>query len=319
MQNGTCNFCHKKDLVIQRRYSGEVLCKNCFINSIEKNIAKTISKYKMLKPRDNIVVAVSGGKDSITLLYNLIKIQEKKFFSKPLIALSVDEGIENYRNNSIKIALDFCKKYDICHKIVSFKEKIGKTLDEIISFKRNSHNYQNACNYCAALRRRILNDSAKDLGADVLVMGHNLTDFAETFLMNILFKRFQLISNQYLLKQENHSINKYFIKKISPLMRIPEEEILLYANLKQFDYYPSHCPYREKDPILRKRVLDFIQHCKDFSPEIEFNLFKGFLEMSELLYNQNIQKNYNHCEICGYPCGNVKICLYCKYLNEFKN
>ncbi|MFX1337597.1 MAG: ATP-binding protein [Promethearchaeota archaeon] len=317
MQIGSCTYCHKNTLVIHRKYSGEFICKKCFIDSIEKNIYKTISKFKMLKPRDNIVVAISGGKDSLTLLYNLIKIQKKNYQSKPLIALTIDEGINNYRNNSIKNASDFCKTYGITHKIITFKEKIGKTLDEIISLKKNSNDYQNACNYCATLRRRLLNDEAKELGADVLAIGHNLTDIAETFLMNILFKRFQLISNQYFFKQENNKIDKFFIKKISPLMRIPEEEIFLYSNLKNFNHYPSHCPYREKDPILRKRVLEFIQECKKFSPEIEFNLFNGFLEMSELFYTQHQPKNYNFCEVCGYPCGNMKICLYCNYKKEF--
>lgn len=318
MQIGSCTYCHKNALVVHRKYSGEFLCKDCFVNSIEKNIYKTISKYKMLKPRDKIVVAISGGKDSITLLYNLIKIQEKIYQSNPLIALTIDEGIENYRDNSITHASDFCKIYGIPHKIITFKEKIGNTLDEIVSLKKNSGDYQYACNYCATLRRRLLNDTAKELNADVLAMGHNLTDVAETFLMNILSKRFQLISNQYLFKQENNKIDKFFIKKISPLMRIPEEEIFLYANLKNLEHYPSHCPYRKKDPILRKRVLEFIQECKKFSPEIEFNLFNGFLEMSELLYNQQVQKKYNFCEVCGYPCGNTKICLYCSYKKEFK-
>ena len=112
-------------------------------------------------------------------------------------------------------------------------------------------------------------------------------------------------------------MNKFFIKKVTPLMKIPEEEIFLYANLKKLDPYASHCPYREKDPILRKRVLNFIQDCKKYSPEIEFNLLNGFLEMSEILYLQNRVKSYNKCENCGFPCGNAKECLYCKYLKEF--
>ena len=318
MQKGICNFCHEKEVVIHRRYSGEFLCELCFINSIEKKINKTISKYNMLKPQDKIVVALSGGKDSIAILYNLIKIQKKKYYSKPLIALSIDEGIENYRNNSLRNARNFCEKNKITHKVIAFKDIIGRTLDEIIALKKKSDNYQNACNYCATLRRRLLNDGARELGADVLVMGHNLTDFAETFLMNILFKRFQLISNQYLFKPINPDTSKYFIKKVSPLMRIPEEDILLYSNLKKFDYSSSHCPYREKDPIVRKRVLDFLEICKKFSPEIEFNLFNGFLEMSELLYSQYNQKEFNYCEVCGYPAGKAKVCLYCEYLKEFK-
>jgi len=316
LEKGKCSHC-KNVVVIKRNYSGETLCTKCFEKNIEKNIYKTISKYKMLNPHDKIVVALSGGKDSISLLYNLIKIQERTYNSEPIIALMIDEGIKGYRKNSIEKAKDFCKIYDIEHKIISFKEKIGYKLDEIISIKKKSIDYRYACNYCATFRRRLLNDSAKDLGGTVLALGHNLTDVAETFLMNILYKRFHIIANQYLFKEQNSRIENYFIRKITPLMRIPEDEIFLYANIKKFDYYPSHCPYREKDPIIRKRVLDFIQKCKQYSPEIEFNLFNGFLELSKSLYYQNEKINYKSCQLCGYPCGNTKICTYCNYLKDF--
>ena len=135
--------------------------------------------------------------------------------------------------------------------------------------------------------------------------------------MNILYKRLDIIANQYFFKQENDKINQFYIKKILPLVRIPEEEILLYVNTKKLNYYPSHCPYREKDPIIRKRTLDFIQTCKNYSPEIEFNLINGFLELSETLYYHREKKKYNSCQICGYPCGDGTLCTYCSYLQEF--
>ncbi|MFX1389668.1 MAG: ATP-binding protein [Promethearchaeota archaeon] len=316
MKNGKCSYCNK-NLTIQRKYSGENLCPDCFTKNIEKMIYKTISKYQMLKPNDKIVVALSGGKDSISLLYNLNKIQNRQYKSNPVVALIINEGIKDYRERSIEKAIKFCVKYNIEYKTISFKEKIGYGLDEIIAMKKELPNYKYACNYCATIRRRLLNDGAKELGGSVLAMGHNLTDIAETYLMNILYKRLDIIANQYLFKQKNKHVNQYYIKKISPLMRIPEEEIFLYANIKCFDYYASHCTYREKDPIIRKRVLEFIQECKKYSPEIEFNLLNGFLELSEKLYSYRKKEDYNSCQICGYPCGSENICIYCTYLQEF--
>jgi uncharacterized protein (TIGR00269 family) len=317
LKRNKCSRC-SNSIVIQRKYSGEELCPKCFEKNIEKTIFKTISKYKMLKKNnDKIIVAVSGGKDSLSLLYNLNEIQKRRFQSQPLTALIIDEGIVDYRENSIKNAKEFCNKLDIEYKIISFKEKIGYTLDEIINIKKNHPDYKYACNYCATIRRRLLNDGAKELGGTILAMGHNLTDIAETYLMNILYKRLHLIANQYIFKKESPKINKFFIKKITPLMRIPEEEIFLYANIKKINYYPSHCSYREKDPIIRKRVLDFIQECKKSSPEIEFNLLNGFLKLSYILYNQLEKKEYQTCQSCGYPCGNSQICLFCRYLKEF--
>ncbi len=315
LRNGKCHRCDNR-IVFHRRYSGENLCPNCFEKNIEKIIYKTISKYKLLKPRDKIIVALSGGKDSIALLYNLMKIQEKSFHSEPLIALTIDEGIKDYRENSVEKAKEFCINYGIEHKTISFKEKFGMTLNEIIDKKIKSPDYKYSCNYCATIRRRLLNDGARELGGDVLAMGHNLTDVAETFLMNILYKRLNLIGNQYLYKKESEIIKKYFIKKILPLMRIPEEEIFLYVNIKKLIYYPSHCPYREKDPIIRKRVLEFIEECKKYSPEIEYNLFNSFLEISEKLYYKQDKKAYHFCQKCGYPCGNSGICAYCKLVKS---
>jgi len=273
----------------------------------------------MLRPQDKVIVALSGGKDSITLLYNLMKIQERTYRSETLIALIIDEGIKDYSQNNIKLAKRFCKKYNINYEIISFKEKLGKTLDEIIQIKKQSGNYKYACNYCATIKRRLLNEGARELGGTILAKGHNLTDMVETFLMNILYKRFHLISNQFLFKQKDPKKKKILVKKITPLMRIPEDEILIYVNMKKFHYYPAICPYREKDPIIRKRVLNFIKESKIYSPEIEFNLFKGFLELSRILHKTYNNNSCNSCKICGYPSGNKETCSYCNLIKEFIN
>ncbi|MFW9772932.1 MAG: ATP-binding protein [Promethearchaeota archaeon] len=319
MKNGKCSSCENDSIIIHRKISKQDLCTSCFENSIEENIYKTISKYKMLQPDKKIIVALSGGKDSITLLYNLIKIQENTYNSNPVIALTIDEGIKDYRDQSVEYAKKFCRRYNIEHKILRFQEAVGYSLDQIINIKKDSPDYRYACNYCATFRRRLLNDEAKKLGGDIIALGHNLTDIAETFMMNILYKRLPLIGKQYIFKKQSENISKFFLKKITPLMRIPEEEIFLYANLKKLFYYPSHCPYREKDPIIRKRVLDFIQKCKAYSPEIEFNLLNGFLELSKILYHSYKEVKYNYCQVCGYPSGNSNMCTYCNYLKELND
>ena len=83
-----------------------------------------------------------------------------KYRKNLIIALSIDEGIKNYRKESLQVASNFCKKYNVTHRIISFKNKFGKTLDEIIKIKRSKNNSRYPCNYCAILRRRLLNDEA---------------------------------------------------------------------------------------------------------------------------------------------------------------
>ncbi|MBY8982161.1 MAG: adenine nucleotide alpha hydrolase family protein [Candidatus Lokiarchaeota archaeon] len=311
---GKCSLCRKDAKLYLRRHSGQLLCPECLISSIERIIYRTISKYKMLNPEDTIIIGFSGGKDSVALLYNLIKIQKNTYGSKPIIALSIDEGIDIYRESSIKIARDFCKKYNIEHKIISFKKKIGRSLDEIIDLVKPKKDFRYPCNYCAILKRRLLNDEAKKLGGSVLALGFNLTDITETFLMNILYNRFHLIGNQYLF--DNNKDYSFYLRKIIPLMKIPENEIQYYVKFKNLNFYDTNCPYREQYPILRKRVLEFIEKLKIKSPEIEFNLFNGFLELSKIFNKERENIDLTNCRKCNYPTSNTHECNYCKLIAD---
>lgn len=310
-----CSMCNKIKAVYKRKHSGQYLCADCFISSVEKIVNKTISKYNLLVPSDKIVVGLSGGKDSITLLYNLKKIQRKTYNAKPLIALTIDEGISNYSPIRVETAKKACNDLDIEHEIISFKEYATKSLDQIVELKEKSENFRYPCNYCATIKRRVLNDTAKELGGTVLAVGHNLTDVSETYLMNILYNRFHLIARGNLLRKDSSPRNKY-INRIFPLMKLPEREIELYAKVKNLHYYSPLCPYRKKYPILRKKVLNFLEELKKTSPEIEFNLFNGALELSSILGKKYSEKSPEFCTECGYPTSQPTKCRFCSLLEE---
>ena len=104
----TCTVCKHREAFFLRPYSGEKLCKKCFLNSIEDKVRATIAKYSMLEFDDKIAVAVSGGKDSVSLLHILAKI-ERGYPKASLAAVTVDEGIKGYRDEALKIAGESCK------------------------------------------------------------------------------------------------------------------------------------------------------------------------------------------------------------------
>ena len=112
-------------------------------------------------------IALSGGKDSTVTHCILCMRFSRHHPIVTLYAITVDEGIEGYRDTSLPIAQKNCKKLGIEHHIISFKEAIGKTMDEIASL----HDELGECSYCGVFRRFCLNKKTKELGVDKLVTG----------------------------------------------------------------------------------------------------------------------------------------------------
>src|SRR3990170_4903263 len=126
-----CSACKTREAFFHRQYSGETLCKKCFTQSIEAKARATMTRYHMLSFDDHLAVAVSGGKDSLSLLHILAKMKRSRSKTN-LTAVTIDEGIKGYRDEALNIAASNCKKLEIPHQIISFKELYGFTLDELI-------------------------------------------------------------------------------------------------------------------------------------------------------------------------------------------
>ena len=142
-----CKNCKTKP-VIKLPNSNVQLCKNDFIKYFEKKAIKTIGKYKLIEKGDYVGVAVSGGKDSTSLLYILNILAKKNNFK--IVGIAIDEGIKGYRDFTLKDLKEFCKKNKINLKIYSFKDEFKSTLDKLVKKER-------PCTICGILRRTLLN------------------------------------------------------------------------------------------------------------------------------------------------------------------
>jgi predicted PP-loop superfamily ATPase len=174
-----CDKCGRYPIFYRRPYEGIVLCRRCFKDSIERKVRRTISKYKMFSPTDHIGVAVSGGKDSLTLLYILRKIEEG-YPEARITALAVDEGIKGYREEALRLAESFTAKIGVNLRTISFKELYGKTMDEMV----NALGLRFPCSCCGVLRRKALIELASRIGVDKIATAHNLDDEAQTVILN---------------------------------------------------------------------------------------------------------------------------------------
>ena len=291
----SCTGCKKKDFVYHRKYSGEKYCKKCFCTSIEKKIARTISKHQMLTSTDLIAVGLSGGKDSVVLTH-LLNEMEKKFPNSRLITITIDEGIKNYREETIEIVHKITKDWNLENKLFSFKKEFGYSIDDINQLIKEKNLELLPCTFCGVFRRQILNKAARDLNADKLAIGFNLDDEAQTILMNFIRGDLTRITR---ISPVPKIIHPKFVPRIRPLREIPEKEIALYAFYKSLPIQSKECPYAFSS--LRHNVQASINMLEEKTPNVKFNILRNLETINELFQDSEGMKvkNLHDCERCG--------------------
>ena len=306
----TCTLCKRKEAVFMRPYSGEKLCARCFCKSIESRVRGTISKYKMLEPKDKIMVAVSGGKDSVTLLHILTKI-EKAFPEATLSAVTVDEGIKGYRDEALKVASKNCGKLGVEHLVTSFKEIYGYTLDEIVDVTRKQKKKGlTPCSYCGVLRRRALNTAAREASVDKLATAHGLDDETQTMILNIIHGDALRIARA---KPVLPVIHPKFVQRVKPLCEVPEKEIAFYAYLRKIEFQGIPCPYAQT--ALRNDVRTMLNRMEEKHAGTKFTIFRSMERIRPALEAMVEEAKIQDCKICGEPTVG-EICKPCEMLQK---
>ena len=303
-----CTKCGNPQVIAKREYSGQYLCKDCFIESIEKKVIKTVKKEKLLDKGDKVLVALSGGKDSVTVLEILNSFRKKNIID--LCAVTVDEGIDNYRQDGVDIAISHAKRLGIEHKVVCLKEEYGITLDEIMQ----KPNHKGSCSYCGVFRRTVINKAAREFEATKIATGHNLDDEVQAIMMNYLEGN---IDNLTKLGAKSQSKAKEFTVKIKPLRVIPEREIGLYVVAKDLDVHFASCPYAQQS--FRGEVSEIVNQLSVDHPTIKYSTLRGYDKIKNIL-KDNIKKQYpeGRCVKCGEPSAN-ELCKACTFLEELKD
>ena len=301
-----CSKCGNPKVIIKRAQSGQLLCKDCFIESIEKKVIKTVKKEKLLDKGDKVLVALSGGKDSVTTLEILNSFREMNVID--LCAVTVDEGIANYRQDGVDIAIRHAERLGIEHKVVKLKEEYGITLDEIMQ----KENHKGSCTYCGVFRRTIINKAAREMNATKIATGHNLDDEVQAIMMNYLEGN---TDNLTKLGAKSESKAEEFTVKIKPLREIPEREIGVYVIAKELEVHFDSCPYAMQS--FRGEVSEVINQLAEKHPTIKYSTLRGYDKIKGIL-KEELKKDYAHgrCEKCGGPSAN-RLCKACSFLEEF--
>ncbi len=303
-----CDKCGNPQIIIKRKQSGQMLCNDCFINFIHEKVYRDIRKYNLIQKGDKVLIALSGGKDSVLALHILNSLRNRRIID--LVAVTIDEGIKGYREEGVRIAAENAEALGVQHKILSFKECIGRTLDEIM----HDSNDRNACTYCGVFRRWILNQVAREEGATKIATGHNLDDETQSILMNYLEGN---IHNLTRIGVKTESKYEGFTVKIKPLREIPEKEIATYVLAADLPVHLSGCPYSRDS--FRAKIGTFLKEISNEHPTIMYSTLRGFDKIKPVIKEKFSQKvPLSVCQECGEPSAG-KICKACGFRLSWKH
>ncbi|MDK2789836.1 MAG: hypothetical protein PWP15_343 [Methanothermococcus sp.] len=297
-----CNKCGK-EAVYYQKHSGMNFCKECFISDIMKKVRKTLGK-DIIKQNIKIGMGISGGKDSLVMAHILNEFF-KPIPNSKIIAFMVDEGIEGFRRDGIEAGIKFCEEYGIEYKIATFEEYLGTNLDEMVKIAKEKNLTMNPCSFCGVIRRKILNRMALEEKCDYLAIGHNLDDISHAVMMNYIegnIKKLVLLG-----KNAEHP---QFVKRIKPLMKIPEDEVLLFADLMELKYHKAPCPYSCLS--YRAEVSDIVDELEEKHPGAKYSIVAGFERLIEHL---DIDHNTTVCKYCKEPSASG-VCKACTFLDN---
>ena len=301
MSAPTCTKCHDRPSVYHRPYSGERLCPTCFKASLRERVQGAINRFDMLDHWSRVAVGVSGGKDSLTLLHILKGIEEGTHGSE-LIAITVDEGIKGYRDEALGIVERACRAMGVEWRLVSFRDLFGSTMDDIAARERSL----GACSFCGVLRRRALNEAAKEVDADRLATGHTLDDMAQSALLNLLRGD---IGKMASLDPGGYT-SPGFVRRIKPLCEVPERETTLYAYLQGFELQSTPCPYAGE--AMREDARAFLGDMEARRPGTLFTIYNTALKLIPATASPTAMKT---CKICGEPSVG-ETCRVCQLIQD---
>jgi len=272
---------------------------------IEKQVKQTIEKYHLIDDKkEKVVVALSGGKDSTSLLFILHKLGYNVF------GLMIDLDLGDWSKIHNKNMIEFCKTLGVKLTIVDLKKEIGHGICFIKSILKKQKNLT-GCTVCGIIKRYILNKYARKLGADKIATGHNLDDECQTVLMNFLKGNVFLGVNSSPVSGEIGT--KGFVQRIKPFFFVPENEIKKYSLKNKFKILYDKCPcaigtYRVET---RKWFNDV-----NLSSKEKLKIVSEFQKLIPKLKNKN-QQEIRECEVCGEPSRN-KVCNACKIFECLK-
>jgi uncharacterized protein (TIGR00269 family) len=303
----TCRHC-SQTAVINMRHHKLALCKDHFIEWVHKQTARFIKNYTMFTPDDRVLVAVSGGKDSLALWDILLTLGYRADGLYIGLGIDGDIGYSDQSYEYVRAFVDQRRDHPAQPRlhVVDVEKVYGASIPEATMRVRR----EKPCSLCGLSKRHIMNRVARDEGYTVLATGHNLDDEAATLFGNTL-----TWSVGYLQRQGPvlEAWGTGMVRKVKPLFRFYEREMAAYAFLRGIDYIYEECPFASSATSIRHKEL--LNDLETTSPGAKTQFYLGFLRAREnhgIFMPQDEPITLNSCEKCGQPTTNEGVCSFCR-------
>jgi uncharacterized protein (TIGR00269 family) len=305
-----CKVCRAHAAVDIRRHNA-AFCTEHFLEHVQNQVLRTINEFHMFDRDARLLVAVSGGKDSLGLWDILLDL------GYDATGFYLDLGIGGYSSRSEDACVAFAASKDAKLLVRSLKDEHGYSVPELARLTGRV-----PCSGCGLNKRHEFNRIALEEGFSVLVTGHNLDDEAATLFGNVLHWNVDMLDRQAPVLEERTvggetDPRPILVRKVKPLVRVAERETAAYAVLKGIDYVVEECPMVEGNT--QHRYKHAMAELEESSPGTKQQFYFGFLNRGAPRFStEDGGARVVACSSCGGPtvfwseASESALCSFCK-------
>jgi len=284
------------------------LCKEHYLEWFPEQTERFINKYEMFTREENILVAVSGGKDSLALWDILTRLGYQA--DGLYIGLGIEEDI-GYSSESHRLTQKFADKRNLKLHYVDIEGEYGQPIPVLSELTHRGKG--RPCSVCGLTKRHVMNRIARDLGYAVLATGHNLDDEAAVLFGNTLNWL-----GEYLVRQSPVlPASPGLARKVKPLCRFYEKDMTAYALLRGIEYIYEECPFAVgSTTTYYKELLNQLEYER---PGAKLAFYVKFLEARQqglFAEQEKIQATLSPCPNCGHPTSAPGLCSFCRLMER---
>jgi uncharacterized protein (TIGR00269 family) len=295
-----CRKCGGQAVLELRRHNA-AFCAEDFIEFFRKQIREAIRHYRMFTPDETVMVAVSGGKDSLALWDVLVADGYRT------VGLYLDLGIFEYSVESRARCEAFAAARGQRLLVERVEEAVGAPIPLVAEATRRP-----ACSACGLSKRYLMNRVALEHGFPVVATGHNLDDEAATLFGSVLHWQTDALARQSPMLPSTHP---RLVRRVKPLYRLSERETAGYAFLRGIDYIVEECPFAVGATSLAHKAV--LNRLEDASPGAKHNFLFGFLDKGRGAFERAEGVTLGLCASCGQVTTGA-ICAFCKLADRVK-